>query len=135
MVLLKYSYNHIYYDSTHCIFIKIIQSLSQRRRDARLILFLRNIEKSTSKYIYIRLELCLSTFVYPCGSVVRVVDLRPRVWGVIESVSWPCIVQDGSHIVIWTACKITLDHKNVVVDFDTIHGNAYMLAETLEALI
>ena len=30
MVLLKYSYNHIYYDGTHCIFIKI----SQRRRDA-----------------------------------------------------------------------------------------------------
>ena len=27
----------------------------------------------------IRLELCLSTFVYPCGPAVRVVDLRPRV--------------------------------------------------------
>ena len=79
MVLLKYSYKHIYYDRTHCIFIKIIQSLSQRKRDARLILFLRNKEISTSIYIYVRLELCLSTFVYPCGPLVRVVDLRPRV--------------------------------------------------------
>ena len=72
-----------------------------------------NIEKSTSKYIYIyiyiRLELCLSTFVYPCGPVVRVVDLRPRVWGLIESASCPCVVKDGSHIVIWTSCKITLN--------------------------
>ena len=52
MILLKYSDNHIYYDITHCIFIKIIQSLSQRRRDVWLIQFLWNIEKSTSKYIY-----------------------------------------------------------------------------------
>ena len=28
--LLKYSYNHIYCDRTQCIFIKNIQSLSQR---------------------------------------------------------------------------------------------------------
>ena len=59
MVLLTYSYNHIYYDITHCIFIKIFQPLSQRR--------------------YIRLELCLRTFVYLRGLVVRVVDLRLRV--------------------------------------------------------
>ena len=34
-------------------------------------------------YIYIYqirvIELCLNIFVYPCGPVVRVVDLRPRV--------------------------------------------------------
>ena len=79
-------------------------------------MFLWNIEKSTSKYIYIyiyiyiRLELFLSIFVYPCDPVVTVVDLRPRVRGLIESASWPCVVKDGSHIVIWTAFKITLDH-------------------------
>ena len=33
-ILLKYSYNH-----TQCMFIKNIQSLSQGRQDARLILF------------------------------------------------------------------------------------------------
>ena len=45
----------------------------------------------------------------PVWAVVRVVDLRLRGQGLIESASWPCVVKDGSHIVIWTACKITLD--------------------------
>ena len=44
--------------------------------------------------------------------MVRVVDLRPRVRDLLESASWPCVgaqVKDGSYIVIWTACKRTLD--------------------------
>ena len=77
MVLLKYSYNHIYYDRTHCIFIKIIQSLSQKETGCltnSVSVEYRKIDFQI--YIYIRLEVCLSTFVYPCGPVVRVVDLR-----------------------------------------------------------
>ena len=72
-----------------------------------------NVEKNDFQiYIYVRLELCFSTYVYSHGLMVRVVDLRLRVRGLLESASWPCVcaqVKDGSHIVIWTACKITLD--------------------------
>ena len=63
-------------------------------------------------YIYQRVMFKYINFVYSRGLVVRVVDLRPRVRGLLESASWPCVctqVKDGSLIVIWTACKITLD--------------------------
>ena len=55
-----------------------------------------NVEKNRLPNIYIRLELCLSTFVYSRGLVVRVVDLRVR--GLLEAGSWPCLcaqVKDG----------------------------------------
>ena len=55
-----------------------------------------------------------STRIWICsrGLVIRVVDLRPRARGWLETASWPSVraqVKYGTHVVIWTACKIT--HK------------------------
>ena len=44
----------------------------------------------------------------PAGLVVRVVGSRVR--NLLEPESWHCVgaqVKDGSHVVIWTACKGT----------------------------
>ena len=64
-VLLKYSYNHSYYAGTQVIFIKNIQSLSQRRQDALLILFYKIVN-------------CLAQVPYECVLIEAYKDTRRK---------------------------------------------------------
>ena len=56
----------------------------------------------------------------------------------LESVGWSCVgaqVKDGSHVVIWMACKRRHSQYETRCGFRPIHENNYTLLEALTALV